>query len=137
VDGEGNTSWIFESRENSSVINKVDSHIFWTSLYVTPMIWVSLSVVSVLKFNLPWLMVDAVALSLGGGNLLGYWKCSANQQQKMKGMVQEGVTAGIASAMKNSNLRSKLWGAFTSFGGKKARGEQTFAERGSNQGSLV
>jgi len=135
VDALGNTSWIFESREDTSKVNKVDSHIFWTSIYVTPMAWVSLSIVSILKGSIQWLMVDAVALALGGTNMLGYWKCSSSQQQKMKGMVQDGLNAGIMHALKNTNIRSKVWSYFTSFGGKKQNTSHQ-SERNHN-GSLV
>ncbi|KAI0283311.1 DUF846-domain-containing protein [Russula aff. rugulosa BPL654] len=52
VDDNGESSWIFESRDPSRPANPVDSRLFWTALYIFPALWLGLFFVSLLKFNL-------------------------------------------------------------------------------------
>ncbi len=102
VEGD-KTSWIFESAPERQV-NKFDSSVFWTVLYVTPAIWAGLMVIGILKFNLGWLIVVFTALSLSSANVYGYYKCSSDQKAKFQQMVAQGAQAGAMSVMRGNML---------------------------------
>lgn len=102
VEGD-KTSWIFESAPDRQV-NKFDSSVFWTVLYVTPAIWFGLMIIGILKFNLGWLIIVFTALSLSTANVYGYYKCSSDQKAKFQQMVQQGATAGAMSVMRGNML---------------------------------
>eukprot|EP00531_Pseudo-nitzschia_arenysensis_P008271 CAMPEP_0116126948 /NCGR_PEP_ID=MMETSP0329-20121206/6591_1 /TAXON_ID=697910 /ORGANISM="Pseudo-nitzschia arenysensis, Strain B593" /LENGTH=241 /DNA_ID=CAMNT_0003621039 /DNA_START=61 /DNA_END=786 /DNA_ORIENTATION=+ len=111
VEGD-KTSWIFESAPDRQV-NKFDSSVFWTVLYVTPAIWAGLMVIGILKFNLGWLIVVFTALSLSSANVYGYYKCSSDQKAKFQQMVAQGAQAGAMSVMRG-NMLGWLTGTSTS-----------------------
>ncbi|KAG8747941.1 Golgi apparatus membrane protein tvp23 [Ceratobasidium sp. 414] len=52
VDEDGESYWVFESRDPSRPANPIDSKMFWTALYVFPVLWIFLFIVSILKFNI-------------------------------------------------------------------------------------
>jgi hypothetical protein len=103
VEGE-TTRWIFESAKDRQV-NKFDNSVFWTVLYVTPAVWCALLFIGILKFNLGWLIIVAMALTLSGANVYGYYKCSSDQKAQFEQMMQQGAQAGAMSM-----LRGNVWG---------------------------
>jgi hypothetical protein len=107
---EGDTTrWIFESKGQEGSSNKVDSTIFWTVLYVTPVVWGSLFLLGVLKLQVGWLLVVSMALSLSLANVYGYYKCSSDQKAKFQQMTQEYAQRGVMTAVR-SNLFGMLIG---------------------------
>jgi hypothetical protein len=94
VDGE-TTKWIFESK-NESAKNKFDQSVFWTVLYVTPLIWSVLFLWGLLKFQLGWLLTVCMGGSLSVANVYGYYKCSSDQKAKFTQMIQQGSPSGSA-----------------------------------------
>jgi hypothetical protein len=102
VEGDSNR-WIFESAKDRQV-NKFDSSVFWTVLYITPMAWVGLLVIGILKFNLGWLIVVVMALALSGANVYGYYKCSSDQKAQFQQMMQQGAQAGAVSMLRGNVL---------------------------------
>lgn len=48
---DGTTEWIFESLEDMSEINSADYKLFWIGLYGTPLIWIGLLILALLKFK--------------------------------------------------------------------------------------
>lgn len=108
VEGD-NTRWIFECADtlpNGSTIqrNKFDSNIFWTVLYLTPVLWACLLVIGVLKFELGWLIIVFMALGLNCANVYGYYKCSNDQKAKFQQMMQQGAQQGAMAMMRSSVL---------------------------------
>jgi len=108
VEGD-NTQWIFECADtlpNGSTIvrNKFDSNIFWTVLYVTPVLWAGLMVIGILKFELGWLIIVFMALGLNCANVYGYYKCSTDQKAKFQLMMQTGAQQGAMALVKSSVL---------------------------------
>lgn len=108
VEGD-DTRWIFECADtlpNGSTIqrNKFDSNIFWTVLYLTPVLWGALLVIGVLKFELGWLIIVFMALGLNCANVYGYYKCSNDQKAKFQQMMQQGAQQGAMAMMKSSVL---------------------------------
>ena len=111
VEGE-TTRWIFESAKDRQV-NKFDGSVFWTVLYVTPVCWVGLMFIGILKFNLGWLIIVFMALSLSLANVYGYYKCSSDQEAKFQQMMQSGAQQGAMSILRNSNVLGFLAGSNT------------------------
>ncbi|OSX80508.1 hypothetical protein BU14_0051s0027 [Porphyra umbilicalis] len=91
VDEDGAGTWRFETIQNRNALNVTDGRIFWWSLYLTPIVWVLLGVVCVLKFNLSYLLLVVVALVLSSANIVGYYKCSKDATEQMRAYVQQTV----------------------------------------------
>ncbi|KAI9445155.1 Golgi apparatus membrane protein TVP23 [Lactarius indigo] len=72
VDDDGESYWIFESRDPSRPANPVDSRLFWTALYVFPALWLGLFFVSLLKFNLSFVPIVVLALVFNVTNVIGF-----------------------------------------------------------------
>jgi len=85
VKEDGTNQWIFESASESRKIHPFDSMVFWTSLYVTPVVWSILGFASIFSFQ--WLLVILVALILNGANLIGYWKCQKDAKSKIQSFI--------------------------------------------------
>lgn len=110
VDGDS-TRWIFESADEKAS-NKFDQSFFWTVLYITPILWMCLFIVGLLKLQLGWLMTVFMGGSLSAANVYGYYKCSSDQKAKFTLMVQQGAQQGALAAMR-SNLFGMLVGTMT------------------------
>ena len=117
VEGD-TTKWIFESAENRAV-NKFDSSVFWTVLYVTPLVWGFFFFIGLLKMNVGWLIIVCMALALSGANVYGYYKCSSDQKNRFNEMMTKGAQAGAMSAIR-SNMFGYLVGA-----NQQAQGQPT------------
>jgi Eukaryotic protein of unknown function (DUF846) len=114
---EDDTVWIFESAENK-IINKFDRTVFWTVLYVTPILWAALFVFGLLHLALDWLLICVIALSLSSANVYGYYKCSKEQAAQFQQMMQSSAQHG-AMAMMRSNMLSVLTGTTTTPGSSR------------------
>jgi len=100
-DGQS-TKWIFESKEDRIKINPFDRAVFWSVLYANPAVWISFFLLSVMKLNFSWLIPCAVAITLSGANVYGYWQCSNEQKAKFKQIMRQGTEAGARHAFANS-----------------------------------
>lgn len=114
VEGD-DTRWIFECADtmpNGSTIqrNKFDSNVFWSVLYLTPLIWGSLLVIGLVRFEFGWLIIVFMALGLNCANVYGYYKCSKDQAAKFQQMMQQGAQTG-ALAMVRSSVLGAITGA--------------------------
>lgn len=88
VSETGGSDWKFESlEEGQRGINKKDSFVFWTVLYVTPVVWGVLGFIALLKVNLEYLLLVIIAFLLSAANLLGYIKCGARSQVPHQAML--------------------------------------------------
>jgi len=99
---DGSSFWVYEALEDKSRITAIDSTIFWGAMWISPLLWAGLLVIGILKFNIAWLLIVAVALTLNSINLLGFIRCrkGAKQQaqQAMTSLMTQGVLSGIMSA---------------------------------------
>ncbi len=93
VSEDGTTKWIFESKPDSQTVSRFDSLIFWTAIYLTPIVWLVLGLIFT-GFRLKWLLVVVVALVLSCANLVGYWKCQKDASAK----IQSFITNRLVSA---------------------------------------
>ena len=124
VEGD-TTTWIFESAGDNRQANKFDSSVFWTVLYATPLVWIALLVIGVLKFNLSWLIIVFMALGLSFANVYGYYKCSNDQKAKFQQMMQQGAQAG-AMTMIRSNMLGWLTGSSSSSAAPQGQPQNTY-----------
>lgn len=78
VKPDGTNEWVFESQENSTLINPYESKLFWIVLLLFPAIWAIFFISCLFQFYflLNWLFVSGVALVLQGSNVVGYIKCA-------------------------------------------------------------
>jgi hypothetical protein len=100
VNDQGESVWHYESLDQQTLetLNKKDSWLFWWSLYLTPVAWVALGIVAVIKFNLDYLLVVGVALVLSTANIIGFTKC----RKDAKKQIQQFASQTVASHMANT-----------------------------------
>ena len=79
----GNEVWIYESR-NEENMNKSDTYIFWTCLYISNAFWIFCSFWEFIRFKFISFSVSFVLLIFNSSNLFGYLKCSKIQRQKIE-----------------------------------------------------
>ena len=114
LDENGKNQWRFESMANPEAVGKLDSRIFWYSMYVNTIVWIVFSILALIRFKFDWLLVCVVALVLSTSNLVGYTKCSkdakTNMQQRMRSVVTQGaikmLTGGFSSIFGGSSSSS-------------------------------
>ncbi|WWC66169.1 uncharacterized protein I206_100070 [Kwoniella pini CBS 10737] len=82
VDEEGESSWVFESRDPSRPANVIDAKMFWIALYSYPIGWLALLIVSLLKFNVSFLPIVLLALVFNLSNLLGFTYADRDAQKR-------------------------------------------------------
>merc|ERR1712233_154099 len=113
------SEWKFESNNNvNNNKNNKDSRLFWSSLYLTPCIWILLCIACIVKFNIKWLPLTLVGIALNCAQLWGYWKCrkDANSQTSPSTptswlpsiFTQQTIQNAIGSQIANS-LQSNVW----------------------------
>jgi hypothetical protein len=90
--------WIFES-DHEVRKTSIDSSIFWTSLYLTPISWAVFLVLYVIGIKLMWAIVCLISLVLSGSNMVGYYKCSGEQKKKLSNFIFSKGTEGITSLL--------------------------------------
>ncbi|THH05102.1 hypothetical protein EW145_g5034 [Phellinidium pouzarii] len=115
VDDDGESYWVFESRDPSRPANPIDSRnalvrMFWVALYAFPALWVGLLIVSILKFN-TFLPIVILALVFNITNAVGFTYADRDAKQRWaNNMAASGWSMGIGglggqllgSAVKNS-----------------------------------
>ncbi|CAM9098001.1 unnamed protein product [Chrysoparadoxa australica] len=109
VKEDGSNEWMFESLDNLAEVPLLDSRLFWLTLYGTPVVWMALFFVGLLKFNIQWLVIVVVALVLSMANIVGYTKCSNDAKEKVSSLMHEGATRGAMAALGNSGVRSMMF----------------------------
>lgn len=67
--------WVFETADPNRYINPIDSKVFWALLYVQPVLWIVLAIMALLKFELLYLLLIAISLSLSLTNAVAFTKC--------------------------------------------------------------
>lgn len=109
VEGE-TTRWIFESKGDEANQNKFDRSVFWTVLYLTPVVWGCYFLLALFRLELGWILVATMAIALSSANIYGYYKCSSDQKAKFQQMIATGAQRGAMAAVR-SNLFGMMIGA--------------------------
>lgn len=101
VQPDGSNALYFEHRpataDEGASNNGSDEAVFWWTLYLTPVAWLALGIVCVLKFELTWLVLVAVALVLTGTQLVAYWKCSRAARKDARSDVLQSLGVAYVS----------------------------------------
>ncbi|TEB39187.1 DUF846-domain-containing protein [Coprinellus micaceus] len=71
VDEDGESFWVFESRDPSRPANPIDSKMFWIALYVFPLLWAALLIVAILKLGFAFIPIVILALVFNVTNVIG------------------------------------------------------------------
>ena len=95
VNEDGTEEWIFESDHEVRQKN-IDTTIFWTSLYATPIFWGVFFVFKVIGLGWFDAMICLIAMVLSGSNMVGYYKCSNEQSKKFNDFIVEKGSEGIS-----------------------------------------
>jgi len=82
IKSNGQEVWIYESK-NEQDLNKINSKIFWDSLYINTFIWLGLSIWELIRFKFMWGSLTVIMLILSGTNLFSYLKCSDLQRKNI------------------------------------------------------
>lgn len=111
VDDDGESYWVFESRDPSRPANPVDAKMFWIALYVFPALWLLLFVVSIIRFSLSFMPIVALALVFNFTNAVGFTYADRDAKQRWANSIaSSGWNMGmggiggqiLGGAMKNS-----------------------------------
>ncbi|KAH9946679.1 Golgi apparatus membrane protein TVP23 [Amylocystis lapponica] len=82
VDEDGESYWVFESRDPSHPSNPIDSRMFWIALYTFPLLWMALLIVSFLQFKLSFVPIVMLALVFNVTNAVGFTYADRDAKQK-------------------------------------------------------
>ncbi|KAH9835618.1 DUF846-domain-containing protein [Rhodofomes roseus] len=82
VDEDGESYWVFESRDPSRPANPIDSKMFWIALYAFPLLWLALLIVSFLKFNLSFIPIVLLALIFNVSNAVGFTYADRDSKER-------------------------------------------------------
>ena len=113
VKDDGTEVWIFES-DHEKRATSIDTTLFWTSLYITPMFWGVFLVIELLGLSLLWFLVCLISFVLTFSNTVGYYKCSGEQKKKISNFLAEKGQKGLqtflkfgANALTNNNQQGR------------------------------
>lgn len=109
----GDNEWQFECRDADGMAALVpeEKHLFWLTVYLTPVLWVLFAIFSLLKFSLGYLMLCTLGATLGAANVVGFTKSSSEARAELSSR-----GAGLLSY-----AASQLWGR----GGSSAAAART------------
>ena len=83
VKESGEEVWIFESKNEKKEASS-DKTVFWISLYGFNIIWLCLIIANLITLNPARTIIAIVIFVFASVNLYGYFKCSKEQQNKLK-----------------------------------------------------
>lgn len=96
IDEDGESYWVFESRDPSRPANPVDSRMFWIAIYAFPLCWLLLFVVSIVRFNLSFIPIVVLALVFNVTNAVGFTYADRDAKQRWaSGVAGSGWNSGI------------------------------------------
>lgn len=99
----GESTWVFESADESRQINATDSRFFWLSLYVQPVLWVGLALVAIVRLEFIWLSLVIVAMILGITNGVAFSRAD-----------KFGNASSLAGSALNTGFGNNIAGGFLS-----------------------
>ncbi|KAF8225011.1 DUF846-domain-containing protein [Tricholoma matsutake] len=97
VDDDGESYWVFESRDPSRPPNPVDARMFWIALYAFPLLWAALFIVSLLKLGFAFIPIVILALIFNVTNVIGFTYADRDAKQRWANAVGSGWGLGLGS----------------------------------------
>ena len=98
VKEDGSEVWKFES-SNEIKTKSIDTTIFWMSLYISPIFWAVFLFLELIGLKLMWFLACLIAFVLTFSNTFGYYKCSGDQNKKVKGFLDNKAKEGFSKFM--------------------------------------
>lgn len=91
-------------------MNPIDSKIFWTTLYLFPVIWIFFGFVALVKFSFGWLVLCAIAVALNVSNTLSYYRCEQDAKSRFSNFM--GSNTSFMGSMVSSVIGSRIGSLF-------------------------
>ena len=98
VKEDGTEVWRFESSHEVKA-RSIDTTIFWMSLYIAPLFWGIFIVLELIGLKIMWFLACLIAFILTFSNTFGYYKCSGEQKNKIKGFLNNKTQEGFTKIM--------------------------------------
>jgi len=95
---DGSSTWRFESIDDPSLVSRLDSILFWNTMYLSCAFWAVFAFLALVTLNLENFMICAVCLTLTWSNLYGYFRCSKDAQTRLQQGVQRALARGAVAA---------------------------------------
>ncbi|KDQ63815.1 hypothetical protein JAAARDRAFT_29862 [Jaapia argillacea MUCL 33604] len=111
VDEDGESYWVFESRDPSRPANPIDSKMFWIALYTFPALWFALLIVSFLKLNISFIPIVVLALVFNITNVVGFTYADRDAKQRWAsaaGWSMNMGMGGIGSSILSGVVRNSV-----------------------------
>ena len=93
-------------------ISPVDSRVFWTALYVSPIIWSFFLFMGVISFKFENLPLILAAISMNMANVYGYTRCSSSANKRIQSLMEEGIRGTTMAAMSNNTVTNWIFNSF-------------------------
>lgn len=122
-DESGSEKWVFESNDNPEIrkgVGATDSFVFWTGLYVTPLLWGFFGFIDLIGFKFFWMYVCILCFILSFTNTMAYYQCQKDHQTKLKSYIQEktmGYMLGGAATSALGSVKDMVFSRIPFFGG--------------------
>ena len=98
VKEDGTEVWRFESSHEVKA-RSIDTTIFWMSLYIAPLFWGIFIILELIGLKIMWFLACLIAFILTFSNTFGYYKCSGEQKNKIKGFLNNKTQEGFTKIM--------------------------------------
>ena len=80
IDITGKENWVFESLDETKVVGKTDSFVFWSTTYGTPLVWVVFGILDLISLKFFWMTACVISFMLSSINANGYQKCKKDHK---------------------------------------------------------
>ena len=98
VKEDGTEVWRFESSHEVKA-RSIDTTIFWMSLYIAPLFWGIFIILELIGLKIMWFLACLISFILTFSNTFGYYKCSGEQKNKIKGFLNNKTQEGFTKIM--------------------------------------
>ncbi|CDW83157.1 protein fam18b1-like [Stylonychia lemnae] len=118
IDEDGNENWVYESNTEDKEVGTTDSWVFWSALYLTPIIWGLCAVMDLLSFKFFWMNVAIICGTLSSINVSGYYNCKRDHQNKLSNYVQQKAMSyflGEYMGQALGSVKGMMWSKIPSF----------------------
>jgi len=113
VDDDGESYWVFESRDPSRPANPIDSRMFWIALYAFPVFWVGLLIIAIVKLNLYSVPTTILALIFNVTNVIGFTYADRDAKEKWASGMAWGFS-GIGGQLLTGAVKNSVGRVFGS-----------------------
>ncbi|EEF47218.1 Protein FAM18B, putative [Ricinus communis] len=104
IDEQGESVWKFECLDQQSLarMNKKDSWLFWWTLYLNAAAWIVLGIFSLVRFEVDYVLVIGVCLSLGIANIIGFTKCRKDAKKQIQAFASQTIASHFSSKIQSA-----------------------------------